>query len=73
MAFSKTDLTVWIISAVIALGVGLSRYSKYKTRDRLVRDLVAMDPERREKVLSRLNPETAMEMRQILMERFGIS
>jgi len=57
---------------VVAIGVGLSRYSKYKTRDKLIRDLVAMDPERRQKVLSRLNPEMAMELRQILMERFDI-
>ena len=63
---------MWIISAVIAIGVGLSRYSKYKTRDGLVRDLAAMDPDRREKVLSRLNPQLAMELRQILMERFNI-
>lgn len=63
---------MWIISAVIAIGVGLSRYSKYKTRDRLVHDLLAMDPERREKVLSRLSPQLAMELRQILMERFDI-
>ena len=57
---------------MVAIGVGLSRYSKYKTRDKLIRDLVAMDPERRQKVLSRLNPEMAMELRQILMERFDI-
>jgi hypothetical protein len=63
---------VWIISAVIGIGVGLSRYSKYKTRDRLVRDLAAMNPDRREKVLSRLNPQLAMELRQVLMERFHI-
>ena len=72
MAITKTDMVVWIISAVIAVGVGLSRYSKYKTRDKLVRDLVAMPPERREKVLNRLNPQLAMELRQTLMERFNI-
>ena len=32
-----------------------------------------MDPVRREKVLSRLRPELAMELRQQLMERFRIS
>lgn len=69
---SGTDITVWIISAVIALGVGLSRYSKYKTRDKLVRDLAAMDPERREKILSRLQPDLQMEMRQELMKRFRL-
>ena len=70
--FTASILAVGFISAVIAIGVGLSRYSKYKTRDRLVRDLAAMDPDRREKVLSRLNPQLAMELRQILMERFNI-
>jgi hypothetical protein len=38
-----------------------------------VRDLVAMDPERREKILSRMSPELAMEARQELMRRFHIS
>ena len=68
-----TDITVWTISALIAVGIGLSKYSKYKTRDKLVRDLAAMDPERREKVLSRMHPELAMEARQELMRRFHIS
>jgi hypothetical protein len=67
------DLTVWIISALLAIGIGWSRYSKYKTRNKLVRDLAAMDPDRREKVLSRLNPKHAMELRQDLMRRFRIS
>ncbi len=70
---TTTDLTVWTISALLALAVGLSRYTKMKTRDKLVRELAAMDPDRREKVLSRLNPKTAMEMRQELMRRFRIS
>jgi hypothetical protein len=35
--------------------------------------MAAMDPERREKVLSRLDPKTAMEIRQELMRRFFIS
>ena len=69
---SKTDLTVWIISGLIAVGVGWSRYSKYKTRERIVREMVAMDPERREKVLSRLDPKLAMEIRQQLLDRFRI-
>jgi len=38
-----------------------------------VRDLAAMDPDRREKVFSRLNPKEAMELRQELMRRFRIS
>ena len=68
-----TEITVWTISALLAIGVGWSRYAKWKTRDKLVRDLAAMDPDRREKVLSRLNPKLAMEARQELMRRFYIS
>jgi hypothetical protein len=69
---TKTDITVWIVSALLAIGVSWSRYAKWKTRDRLVRELAAMDPERREKMLTRLNPKLAMEARQQLMERFRI-
>ena len=67
-----TDITVWTISAFLAVGIGWSRYAKWKTRDKLVRDLAAMDPERREKMLSRLDPKLAMEARQQLLERFRI-
>ncbi|PYJ49549.1 MAG: hypothetical protein DME87_09190 [Verrucomicrobia bacterium] len=70
---TERDITVWIISAFLAIGIGWSRYAKWKTRDKLVRDLAAMDPERREKVLSRLNPKLAMEARQELMRRFHIN
>jgi hypothetical protein len=70
---TATDLTVWIISALLAIGIGSSKYAKWKSRNKLVRDLAAMDPERREKVLSRMNPEHAMEARQELMRRFHIS
>jgi len=70
---TERDITVWIISAFLAIGIGWSRYAKWRTRDKLVRDLAAMDPERREKVLSRLNPKLAMEARQELMRRFHIS
>jgi len=66
------DITVWTISAVLAIGIGLSSYAKRKTRDRLVRELAAMEPERRQKVLQRLNPKLAMEIREQLMERFQI-
>jgi hypothetical protein len=66
------DITVWTISAVLAVGIGLSSYAKRRTRDKLVRELAAMDPERREKVLQRLNPKLAMEIREQLMERFQI-
>jgi len=67
-----TDITVWTISAVLAIGIGLSSYAKRKTRDKLVRELAAMEPERRQKVLQRLNPKLAMEIREQLMERFQI-
>lgn len=70
---TTTDLTVWILSALLALGIGWGKYAKWRTRDKLVRDLAAMDPERREKVLSRMSPELAMEARQELMRRFHIS
>jgi len=70
---TATDITVWIISALLAIGIGLSKYAKWRTRNRLVRDLAAMDQERREKVLTRMNPELAMEARQELMRRFHIS
>ena len=69
---SGTDIAVWVISAFIAVGIGLSKYSKYKTRGKLVRDLAAMDPERREKILSRLQPDLQMEIRQDLMKRFRL-
>jgi hypothetical protein len=70
---TSTDITVWILAALLAIGIGSSKYAKWRTRDKFVRDLAAMDPERREKVLSRMNPELAMEARQELMRRFHIS
>jgi hypothetical protein len=41
-----------------------------ETRDKLVRELAAMDPNRHEKVLSRLDPKLAIEIREQLMKRF---
>ncbi len=67
---TERDITVWIISAFLAIGIGWSRYAKWKTRDKLVRELAAMDPDRREKMLNRMNPRLAMEMREQLMKRF---
>jgi hypothetical protein len=67
-----TELTVWIISGLLAVGVGWSRYAKYKTREKMVRDFAAMDPEHREKVLSRLQPDLQMEIRQELMKRYRL-
>ena len=69
---TRVDITVWTISAIVAIGVGWSRYAKVKTRDKLVRELAAMDAERREKVLSRLNPKLAMEIREHLMKRLQL-
>ena len=66
------DISVWAVSAVLAVGIGLSTYAKRKTRDKLVRELAAMEPERRQKLLQRLNPNLAMEIREQLMERFQI-
>jgi hypothetical protein len=71
-SITKTDIAVWIVSALLAIGVGWSRYAKWKTRDKLVRELANMDPDRREKMLSRLNPKLAMEIREQLMLRFRI-
>ena len=67
-----TELTVWIISGLLAVGVGWSRYAKHKTREKMVREFAAMDPERREKVLSRLQPDLQMEIRQELMKRYRL-
>jgi len=69
---SGTDIAVWTISALIAIGIASSKYSKYKTRNKLLRDLAAMDPERREKILGRLQPDLQMEIRQELMKRFRL-
>ena len=70
---SWTTITVWTISAFLALGIGWSRYEKKRTRDKFVAELAAMDPERREKLISRLRPEVQMEIRQQLMLRYGPS
>ncbi len=65
-----TSLVVWSICVLLAAGVAWSRYEKKKTRDKLLREIMAMDPERREKLLNRLSPKLAMELRQDLMQRF---
>ena len=72
LLITSTDVTVWVVSALLALGIGVSKYAKWKARNQLVRELAAMDRERREKVLSRMNPAQAMEARQELMRRFNI-
>ena len=68
-----TAIILWAICLLLAAGVAWARYDKKKTRDKFLRELIAMDPVRREKVLSRLRPELAMELRQQLMQRFRIS
>lgn len=68
----QRDIAVWAASALLAIGIGWGRYAKAKSRNNLVRTLAAMDPERRKKMLSRLNPKVAMELRQELLERYRI-
>jgi hypothetical protein len=68
-----STIILWGICLLLAIGVAWTRYDKKKTRDKFLTELVAMDPARREKVLSRLRPEIAMELRQQLMERYRIS
>lgn len=69
---TQTDIAVWGASAFLAAGLGWSRYAKAKARNDLVRKIAAMDSEARKKMLSRLNPAVAMEVRQELLERFRI-
>ena len=69
---SKTDITVWTISGLIAIGIGWSKFAKYKAREKMVREFAAMTPEQREKLLGRLQPELQMEIRQELMKRFRL-
>ena len=73
MFSDERTLWVWAISLFLAIGIGLNRYQKYKTRDKYLIELAAMDPERREKTLQRLRPDVQAELRQQLMARFGLS
>ena len=68
----QRDIAVWVASALLTIGIGWSRYAKVKSRNNLVRQLAAMDVEQRKKMLSRLNPKLALEVRQELLERFRI-
>lgn len=72
-AITVTAVTIWVVCLLLAVGVAWSRYEKKRTRDKFLRELVAMDPVRREKVLSRLRPEIQTDLRQQLMERFRLS
>jgi dephospho-CoA kinase len=67
---SATSIVFWIVALLLAAGVAWTRYEKKKVRDKFLRELLAMDPVRREKVLSRLRPEIQSELRQQLLERF---
>ena len=68
----QRDLAVWGASALLAFGIGWSRYAKNKARNDLVRQLAAMEPEQRSKMLSRYNPTVALELRQESLEKFRI-
>jgi hypothetical protein len=70
---SLSSIILWAICLLLSVGVAWTRYEKKNTRDKFLRELVAMDPERREKVLSRLRPDLQMDLRQQLMERYRIS
>ena len=70
---SWSTIALWALCALLAAGVFLGRYEKAKTRDKLLNELAAMDPARREKLLTRLRPELQTEVRQQLMQRFGLS
>lgn len=70
---SWTTIIVWTISALLAAGIGWSRYEKKKTRDKYLAQLAALERDDREKLLLRLNPALQMEVRQQLMSRYGMS
>jgi hypothetical protein len=70
---SWTTIIVWTISAVLAAGIGWSRYEKKKTRDKYLAQLAALERDDRERLLLRLNPALQMEVRQQLMSRYGMS
>jgi hypothetical protein len=67
-----TDIAVWTLSSLLALSIGWSKFAKYKAREKMVREFAEMEPDRREKLLSRLQPELQMEIRQELMKRFRL-
>ncbi|MEY2485191.1 MAG: hypothetical protein QOG67_3334 [Verrucomicrobiota bacterium] len=70
---SWTTIIVWTVSALLAAGIGWSRYEKKKTRDKYLAELAAMERDQREKLLSRLQPDMQMELRQQLLLRYGLS
>lgn len=68
-----TSVVIWGICLLLAAGVAWSRYEKKRVRDKFLRELLAMDPVRREKLLQRLSPKLQTEMREHLMERYRAS
>ena len=70
---SFTTIAVWTASAVLAAGIGWSRWEKKKTRDKYLAELAALERDHREKLLNRLSPALQMEIRQQLMQRYGLS
>jgi cytochrome c-type biogenesis protein CcmH/NrfF len=71
-AITLTSIILWGICLLLAVGVAWTRYEKKKTREKFIAELLAMDPDRREKVLSRLRPDVQTDLRQGLMERYRI-
>ena len=65
-----TAVVIWVVCLLLAAGVAWSRYEKKRVRDKFLRELLAMDPVRREKLLQRLSPKLQTEMREHLMERY---
>lgn len=70
---SLTTIAVWTASAVLAAGIGWSRWEKKKTRDKYLAELAAMERDHREKLLMRLSPQFQNEIREQLMQRYGLS
>ena len=70
---SITTIAVWTASILLAAGIGWSRWEKKKTRDKYLAELAALDRDHREKLLTRLSPEFQTEIRQQLMQRYGLS
>jgi hypothetical protein len=70
---SWTAIIGWIVVALLAAGIGWTRWEKKNTRDKYLAELAALDRDHREKLLSRLNPVFQMELRQQLLQRYGLS
>lgn len=70
---SFTTIAVWTASALLAAGIGWSRWEKKKTRDKYLAELAALERDHREKLLKRLSPQFQIEIRQQLMQRYGLS